>query len=93
MRMWIPGRMLSLPFQSVLELCVCVCYSLSHVLLLTTTWTVAHQAPLSMEFSRQESWSGLQFSSSGDLPHLGIEPGSPTLQAESFLFGPPGKPL
>ena len=41
-----------------------------------TPWTVAHQAPLSMGFSRQEYWSGLPFTSSGDLPDPGIEPRS-----------------
>ena len=46
--------------------------------------TVAHQAPLSMGFSRQEYWSGLPFPSSGDLSHPGIEPGSPALQADSL---------
>ena len=45
-------------------------------------WTVAHQAPLSMEFSRQEYWSGLLFPSSEDLPEPGIEPRSPALQAD-----------
>ena len=44
---------------------------------------VAHKAPLSMEFSRQEYWSGLPFPSPGDLPDPGIEPGSPVLQADS----------
>ena len=54
---------------------VCVCaQSLGHVLLFVTPWTVAHQAPLSMEFSRQEYWSGLLFPSPGDLPDPGIEP-------------------
>ena len=43
-------------------------------------WTVACQAPLSMEFSRQEYWSGLTFPSPGDLPNPGIKPGSPELQ-------------
>ena len=52
---------------------------------LVTPWTVACQAPLSMGFSRQEYWSGLPFPSPGDLPDPGIEPGSPTLQAESSL--------
>ena len=47
-------------------------------------WTVAHQAPLSMEFSRQEYWSGLPFPFPGDLPDPGIEPGSPALQADVF---------
>ena len=45
--------------------------------------TVAHQVALSMEFSRQEYWSGLPFPSPGDLPNPGIEPGSPALQADS----------
>ena len=49
-----------------------------------TPWTVAHQAPLSMEFSRQQYWSGLPFPSPGDLPDLGIEPRSPTLQAVPY---------
>ena len=53
--------------------------SLSRVWLFVTPWTVAHQAPLSMGFSRQEYWSGLPFPSPGDLPNPGIEPGSPTL--------------
>ena len=43
--------------------CVLVCWSLSHVRLFATPWIVAHQAPLSMEFSRQESWSGFPFPS------------------------------
>ena len=43
--------------------CVCVCESLSSVRLFATPWTVAHQAPLSMGFSRQEYWSGLPFPS------------------------------
>ena len=56
-----------------------------------TPWTVAQQAPLSMEFSRQEHWSRLPFPSPGNLPNPGIEPGSPALQAESSLSEPPGK--
>ena len=56
-----------------------------------TPWTVAHQVPLSMEFSRQEYWSGLPFPSPGDLPDPGIKPGSPALQAGSLLSEPPGK--
>ena len=47
-------------------------------------WTVALQAPLSMGFSRQESWSGLPFPSPEDLPDPGIEPESPALQADSL---------
>ena len=49
---------------------------LSCVQLLVIPWTVTHQAPLSMEFSRQEYWSGLPFPSPGDLPNPGIEPAS-----------------
>ena len=51
--------------------------------------TVARQAPLSMGFSRQEYWSGLLFPSPGDLPDPGIEPGSPTLQADALPSEPP----
>ena len=56
-----------------------------------TPWTVAHQAPPSTEFSRQEYWSGLPFPSPGDLPNSGTEPGSPALQADSLQSEPPGK--
>ena len=66
--------------------------SFSHVRLFVTPWTVAHQAPLSMRFSRQEYWTGLPFSSPGDLPDPGIEPKCPTLQAEALTSEPPGKP-
>ena len=54
-------------------------------------WTVAHQAPLSMEFSRQEYWGGLPCPPPGDLPNPGIEPMSPVLQADSLPTEPPGK--
>ena len=57
-----------------------------------TPRTVAHQAPPSMGFSRQEYQSGLPFPFAVDLPDSGIEPRSPELQAESLLSGPPGKP-
>ena len=50
-----------------------------------TSWTIASQAPLSMEFSRQEYWSGLPHPSPGDLPDPGIKPGSPALHAVFFL--------
>ena len=53
-------------------------------LTLVTPQTVVCQAPLSVEFSRQEYWSGLPFTSSGALPHPGIEPGSPESQADSL---------
>ena len=58
-------------------------------------WTVAHQAPLSMEFSRQEYWNELPCSPPGDLPDLGIEPTSaacPALTGRFFPTVPPGKP-
>ena len=58
-----------------------------------TPWIVAHQAPLSMGFSRQEYWSGLPCLSPGDLPNAGTEPRSPTLQADSLPCETPGKPL
>ena len=53
--------------------------SLSRVQLFATPWTVAHQTPPFMGFSRQEYWSGLTFPSPGDLPNPGIEPRSPAL--------------
>ena len=49
-----------------------------------TPWTVACQAPLSMEFSRQAYWSGLTFPSQGDLSSPGIKPESPAVQADSL---------
>ena len=64
----------------------------SHVQFFATPWTGVHQAPLSMEFSRQEYWSELSCLSPGDLPDPGIEPGSPALQEVSFPSEPPGKP-
>ena len=66
---------------------------LSRVRLFETPETVAHQAPLSMGFSRQESWSGLPFPSPGDLPNLGIKPWSPALQADALSSEPPGSPI
>ena len=69
---------------------------LSYVWLFVASWTVAHQVPLSMEFSRQEYWSGLPFPTPRDLPNPGIELmslASPALAAQSSLLTPPGKPL
>ena len=66
---------------------VCVLSSFSHVGFLATLWTVAHQAPLSLGFSRQEYWSGLPCPPPGDLPNPGIEPSSvmsPTLAGWFF---------
>ena len=65
---------------------------LSRVQLSVTPWTVAHQAPLSMGFSRPEYWSGLPCSPPGDLPDPGMEPQSPALLADSSLSEPPGMP-
>ena len=56
-----------------------------------TPWPVAHQAPPSIGFSRQEYWSGLPFPSPGNFPNPGIEPGSPALQANALTSEPPGK--
>ena len=61
-----------------------LCQLLSRVPVFETQWTVACQVPLSMEFWRQEYWSGLPFPSPGELPNPGIEPGSPALQADSL---------
>ena len=64
--------------------------SLSRVQLFATLWTVGHQAPLSMGFSRQEYWSALPFPSPEDLPDPGIEPRSPALQADALPSEPIG---
>ena len=58
-----------------------------------TLWTVAHQVPLSMKFSRQEYWSGLPIPSPGDLPDTGIEPWSPAWAGKFLSTEPPGKPI
>ena len=58
---------------------------------LVTLWTIACQAPLSMEFSRQEYWSGLPFPSPGNLLNLGIKPSCPALAGGFFTTEPPGK--
>ena len=89
--------------EAQIYVCVCVCVkyikvwkkvkSLSCVQLFATPRTVAYQAPQSMEFSRQEYWSGLPFPSLGDLPNPGIKPRSPALQADALPSEPPGKPL
>ena len=63
---------------------------LSRVRLFATPWTVAHQTSPSMEFYRQEYWSGFPFPSPGDLPNSGIEPKSPALQVDALQSEPPG---
>ena len=57
-----------------------------------TPRTVAHQAPLSMGFSKQEYWSGLPCPPPGDFPNPGIEPRSPSVHVDSLPVEPPGKP-
>ena len=69
-------------------MCVCVLVAQS-CLTFCDPWTVAHQASLSMEFFRKEYWIGLPFPSPEDLPNPGMEPGSPTLQADSLPSEPP----
>ena len=61
----------------------------SHVQLCATPWTIACQAPLSMEFSRQEYWSGFLFPSTENLPDSGIKPWSSALQVDSLPSEPP----
>ena len=71
-------------------MCVCV---LSCVPLFGTPWSVIHQSPLSMEFSRQECWRGSPFPSPRDLPDPGIKPMSPALADGFFTTEPPRKSL
>ena len=67
--------------EGYIYMCMLSCFS--HVLLFATLWTVAHQAPLFMGFSRQEYWSALPLLSPGDLPDPGTEPSSSALPADS----------
>ena len=71
----------------VAQLCLTLC---------DTLWTVAHQVPLSREFTRQEDWSRLPFPNPGDLPDPGTEPrspASPALAGGLFTTVPPGEPI
>ena len=76
--------------------CVCVCTQLlNHIRLFATPWTIAHQTPWSMTFSKQEYCNGLLFPTPGDFPHSGIKPRSPVSPALAggfFTTEPPGKP-
>ena len=74
-----------------MNMCVCVCVSRSVVF--DSLPPMGHQAPLSMEFSRQEYWSGSPFPSPGQLPHPGIKPKSLALQADSLPSQLPGNML
>ena len=67
--------------------------SLSRVRPFMTPWTVTYQAAWSMGFSKQECWSGLPLPFPGDLPDPGIQPGSPTLQADALPSEPLGHPI
>ena len=73
-------------------MCVGVC-RLSCDQTFATPWTAACQAPLSMEFSRQEYWSQLPWPPPRDLPHPGTKPASPALTGGFFTTEPPGKPM
>ena len=76
----------------VMFVCVCVCAQLlSHVQIFVTPWTIAPQARLSMEFSRQEYCRGLPCPTPQDLPNPGIECTSPSLTGRFFTTAPPGK--
>ena len=80
--------MVALQQQKQTHLCACV---LSHVQLFVTPCTVAHQAPLSMGFFRQEYWNGLPCPPPGDLPDPGIKPISPAQAGKFFTTEPSGK--
>ena len=91
------------PLGTTILLCFCefdsfVCV-LSHVQFFVTPWTIVHQAPLAplpMEFSKQEYWSRLPFTTPGVLPYLEIEPvslESPALASGFFTTAPAGKPF
>ena len=87
------GYIILLPFVLSYQLKLCVLSHFSHVQIFAVAkLAVASQAPPSMGFSRQEYWSGLPFSSPGDLSNPGIKSWSLTLQADSFPSEPPGKP-
>ena len=79
--------------SSLTSSCAALCLITQLCPTLCDPMTATHQAPLSLGFSRQEYWSGLPCPPPGDLPNPGIEPRSLTLQADSVLSQPPGKPM
>ena len=97
--MWGMRETQTLPFISsiypsiclLIYICSMLCLIAQSCLTLCNPMTVAHQAPLSMGFFRQEYWSGLPSPPPGNLPNLGIEPRCPTLLAESLPSEPSGK--
>ena len=90
----LPSALPTPPSTPLLLLSLCVhAQSLQLCPSLCNPWTVAHQAPLSMRFSRQEYWSGLPFLSPGDLTNPGMEPTSRALAGRFFTTEPPGKPF
>ena len=90
MRLWIQQILFLSLMSWMFCVFVCGCQLLSCVPLFVTPWTVAHKAPLSMEFSRQEYWSQLTFPTPRDCPKPGIKLGSPVWQADSSPFEPAG---
>ena len=92
-------KMIDVKYRASIVVCVgvCVCVVGGHSAVSSSAipWTIACQAPLSMEFSRQEYWSGMPFSSPGDLPDSGTEPMSllsPALVGRFLITVLPGKP-
>ena len=85
-------RTVFLQVPSILHACVCVLNSFSHVWLCMTRWTIAHQAPLSMGFSRQEYWSRFPCLPPGDLLDPGIKHAAPALQKDSLPWSHWGSP-
>ena len=94
--MYLQLSMWSFEFERVTKIVWLLLSCFSHVQLFAILWTVAHQAPLSRGFSRQEYWSGLPCPSPGNLPNPGNKPVSPVypaLLANSLLLKPLGKPI
>ena len=87
---WFPNIIIEIIIPLLLPL-TCTLSRFSQGQLFETAWSTACQPPLSMGFSRQESWSGLPCLPPGDLPNPGIKPGSSTLQADALSSEPPGK--